>query len=183
MNTAALSFEPLTDLPDEDLTAEAATLDDVIPLLSDRIGDLARRNQHGECSPQETDLLDLLTTVIADCRERLHDIIVEQQRRAVADPDEDGQAARGCDGGVDDGDVATCGFPETTVWAYDAKQGRCHAFQVGGMIATAAACAKAHRDGYLTGLKDARDLLDELIADHDEDADGGDEACTDEGGV
>lgn len=102
--------------------------------------------------------------------------------RAVADPDEDGQAARGCDDGIDDADAAACGFPETTVWAYDAKQGRCHAFQVGGMIATAAACAKAHRDGYLNGLKEARDLLDGIIADHDKDTDA-DEACTHEGGA
>lgn len=75
-----------------------------------------------------------------------------------------------------------CGFPETTVWAYDAEQVRCRAFQVGGMIATAAACAKAHRDGYLTGLKEARDLLDGIIADHDEDTDV-DEACTHEDGA
>ncbi|WP_289098654.1 hypothetical protein [uncultured Bifidobacterium sp.] len=186
MNTAALSFEPLTDLPDEDLTAEAATLDGVIPLLSDRIGDLARRNQHGECSPQETDLLDLLTTVIADCRERLHDISVEQRSRVVADPGETtprecATPAAACDDDIADDEA--CTIPETTVFAYDAKQGRCRSFRFGGMLDTAAACAQANRDGYLTGLKDVRDLINGMIADHDEDTDGGDEACTDEGGV
>lgn len=182
MNTATLEFEPLTDLSDAELTAEAFTLDGIIPLLSIQIGDLARRNSFGELSPEKTDLLSLLHTITQACRERLHDISVEQQRRAVADPAEDGRAARGCDYGIDDADVAACGFPETTVFAYDAKQGRCHAFHVGGMIATAAACAKAHRDGYLTGLKEARDLLDRMIADHDKDTDG-DEACTHEGGA
>ncbi|MEF2736703.1 hypothetical protein [Bifidobacterium sp. AGR2158] len=182
MNTANLAFKALDDMDDPELTAEAFTLDGIIPMLSVQIGDLARRNTRGVLSPEKTDLLSLLRTITQACRERLHDISVEQQRRAVADPDEDGQAARGCDDGIDDADVAACGFPETTVWAYDAKQGRCRAFHVGGMIATAAACAKAHRDGYLTGLKDVRDLLDGMIADHDEDTDG-DEACTHEGGA
>lgn len=87
------------------------------------------------------------------------------------------------DDGIDADDDESCGFPETTVFAYDAKQGRCRAFHVGGLIATAAACAKAHRDGYLAGLRDARDLLDGMIADHNEDADDDGEACTDEGGA
>lgn len=182
MNTATLEFEMLDGMSYAALTAEAFTLDGIIPLLSVQIGDLARRNSFGELSPEKTDLLSLLRTITQACRERLHDISVEQQRRAGRDPDEDGRSARGCDYGIDDADVAACGFPETTVWAYDAEQGRCRAFHVGGMIATAAACAKAHRDGYLTGLKDVRDLLDGMIADHDEDTDG-DEACTHEGGA
>lgn len=182
MNTANLAFKALDDLSDAELTAEAFTLDGIIPSLSVQIGDLARRNAHGELSPEKTDLLSLLSTITQACRERLHDISVEQQRRAGRDPDEDGRAARGCDYGTDADDDEACGFPETTVFAYDAKQGRCRAFHVGGMIATAAACAKAHRDGYLAGLRDARDLLDGMIADHDEDTDDG-EACTDEGGA
>lgn len=183
MNTATLEFEPLTDLSDTELTAEAFTLDGIIPLLSVQIGDLARRNSFGELSPEKTELLGLLRTITQACRERLHGISVEQRRRAGRDPDEGGRVARGGDYGIDADDDESCGFPETTVFAYDAKQGRCRAFHVGGMIATAAACARAHRDGYLAGLRDARDLLDEMIADRDEDTDGGDEACTDEGGV
>lgn len=175
MNTATLEFETLDDLSDTELTAEAFTLDGIIPLLSVRIGDLARRNSFGELSPQETDLLSLLTGITTECRHRLHDISAEQQRRAAADPHSDKPAAPQCDGGIADHDEA-CGFPETTVWAYDAKQGRCRAFHIGGMIATAAACANTHRDGYMRGLRDARDLIDEMIADHEEDTEG-DEAC------
>lgn len=176
MNTATLEFETLADLSDRELNAEAATLDGVIPLLSAWIGDMARRNSLGECSPQESDLLDMLTDIITECRERLHDISVEQQARAIEaavepTPQERVTPAAACADDIADDEA--CGFPETTVWAYDAKQGRCHAFHVGGMIATAAACAKAHRDGYLAGLRDARALLDGMIADHDED----DEAC------
>lgn len=175
MNTATLEFEMLDGMSYAELTAEAFTLDGIIPLLSVQIGDLARRNSFGELSPEKTELLGLLRTITQDCRTRLHAISVEQRRRAAADPHSDKPAAPQCDGGIADHDEA-CGFPETTVWAYDAKQGRCRAFHISGMIATAAACANAHHDGYMRGLRDARDLIDEMIADHEEDTEG-DEAC------
>lgn len=89
MNTMTINFKKPSDLSDRELTAETTTLDGVVPLLSERIADLARRNALAGLSPQETDLMGLLATVAHSCRTRLHDISIEQQARAVMDPNED----------------------------------------------------------------------------------------------